>query len=364
MASLELTNERITQAWDGVLRLARSLRYLAIGVIVVLTIGIELVIQGQLNDHPFLSQWLVSPGVLAVGFGAVMSLVVTYLIGRERVVTRTQRRAITDALEVESLNMARRYNPVLDFHHPEVCREILTQQASLAARLRAPISVIELSVAEMAKEPFSLEWRQFGAELARQVKAGSRQTDSMLRWTPNSYLVVMPEVNAEELPVITTRLHNDLEGWFQERFEAHTRPTLESRAFTTQTLGEKRGEVNDILRETQQLLDEQPLRVNPQVQSSRPQTRREKSVGLTLPFSISGTDANGESFCDRIVTQRVAADCIWFAWTREISAGATVQITDRDGTMSETGTLVAFSRKDGEPIAEVRFPKPPQNWVM
>ena len=245
-----------------------------------------------------------------------------------------------------------------------MCREILTQQASLAARLRAPISVIELSVAEMAKDPFSLEWRQFGAELARQVKAGSRQTDSMLRWTPNSYLVVMPEVNADELPVITTRLHNDLEGWFQERFQAHTRPTLESRGFTTQTLGEPRGEVNDILRETQQLLDEQPLRVSPQVQSKRTQSRREKSVGLTLPFSISGTDANGEPFSDRIVTQRVATDCIWFPWTRDIATGASLKITDRDGTMSETGTLVGFTKNDGENIAEVRFPKPPQNWVM
>jgi hypothetical protein len=337
---------------------------LAIGVIVVLTAGIVLIIQGQMNAHPFLSQWLVSPLVVSLGFASVMLLTITYLIGRERVVVRSQRVALTQVMEDEALNLARRYNPVLDFHHPEVCREIITQQASLAARLRAPISVIELSVAEMAKEPFSLEWRQFGAELARQVKAGSRQTDAMLRWSPNSYLVVMPEVNAEELPVITTRLHNDLEGWFQDRFEAHTRPTLESRGFTTQALGETQGDVNDILRETQQLLNEQPLRVNPQVQTKRAQTRREKSVGLTLPFSISGTDANGEAFCDRITTQRVAADCIWFAWSREIPAGATVQITDRDGTMSETGTLAGYLNKDGEAIAEVRFLKPPQSWVM
>ena len=204
----------------------------------------------------------------------------------------------------------------------------------------------------------------FRSELARQVKAGSRQTDSMLRWTPNSFLVVMPEVNGDELPVITTRLHNDLEGWFQERFEAPSRPTLESRAFTTQTLGESRGQVNDILRETQKLLDELPLRVSPQVESNRTQTHREKSVGLTLPFSISGTDSSGEPYCDRIVTQRVAADCIWFAWTREVPAGSRVQVTDRDGTMTETGTVVGFAAQDGENIAEVRFPKPPQNWVM
>lgn len=364
MAGMELTNERLAAKWEGLLRGALSLRYLAIAVIVAQTIGIELVIQGQLSNHPFLSQWLVSPVIIAVGFASVMVLTISYVIGRERALARSQSEVLSEALAEESLMLARRYNPVLDFHHPEVCREILTQQASLAARLHAPISVLELSVTEMAKDPLAAEWRQFGAELARQVKAGSRLTDSMLRWTPNSYLLVMPEVNAEELPVITTRLHNDLEAWFQDRFEAHSRPTLQSRGFSAQNLGAPNGPVNDILRETQNLLDEQPLRSNPQAQPKSLPTHREKSVGLTLQFSISGTDANGEDFSDRIVTQRVAADCIWFAWSRELAPGATVQVADRDGAISETGTLIGYATKDDEKIAEVRFPKPPKHWVM
>jgi hypothetical protein len=364
MSSLELSIERTSNKWDALLRVGQSMRYLAIVVIVVLTLGIELVIKGQLNDHPFISQWLVSPAVLSIGFGSIMLLTVTYLIGKERSISRSQRRALGIAMEEESLNLARRYNPVLDFHHPEVCREILTQQASLAARLRAPISVIELSVREMAKNPLSAEWRQFGVELARQVKASSRQTDSMVRWTPQSYLLVLPEVDAEELPVITTRLHNDLEAWFQERFEAHSRPTLQSRGVTTQALGQAGGQVNDILRETQAMLDEQPLRLNPLAQAKRSQARREKSVGLTLPFSIAGIDAKGEQFADRIVTQRVAADCIWFAWSREIETGATLQVTDRDMSICENATLIGFTTREGERIAELRFTKPPSNWVM
>ena len=42
MASLELTNERIAQTWEVVLRLARPLRYTAIAVIVALTVGLEI----------------------------------------------------------------------------------------------------------------------------------------------------------------------------------------------------------------------------------------------------------------------------------------------------------------------------------
>jgi hypothetical protein len=79
---------------------------------------------------------------------------------------------------------------------------------------------------------------------------------------------------------------------------------------------------------------------------------------------VTGTDAAGEQFCDRIVTQRVAADSIWFPWRREMAEGAAVQITDRDGLLCETGLVVGFTAKDNERIAEVRFPKPPANWVM
>ena len=107
MASMEIANERITQAWDGVLHLARSLRYMAIAVIVVLSVGIELVIQGQMEDHPFISQWLVSPLVVGLGFTSVMLLTITYLIGRERVISRTQREVLTMAMEGEALNLAR-----------------------------------------------------------------------------------------------------------------------------------------------------------------------------------------------------------------------------------------------------------------
>jgi hypothetical protein len=364
MRSVELSNEQTSNAWESLLHVGRTLRYLAIGIIIAQTVGIELVIQGYLTDRPVLAQWLVSPMAVVVGFGSLMFVAVTYLIGKERSVTRSQREVLTTALKEESLNLARRFNPVLDFHHPEVCREIIAQQASLAARLRAPISLVELNVPEMAKDPLSAEWRQFGAELARQVKATSRQTDAILRWTPQSYLLVMPEVDANELQLINTRLHNDLEGWFQERFEGHSHPTLETRGVTTHALGQNRGPINDIVRETQNLLDEQNLRGNPQAQSKLSQTRREKSVGLTLSFNIAGTDAAGKQFSDRIVTQSVAADCIWFAWTRELAEGTELQVSDRDGTLCETAKLVGFATKDGERIAQVRFPKPPANWVM
>ena len=363
-SSVEISSQQSPNAWAAVLRVGQSLRYLAIAVIVVLTVGIELVIAGLLQHHPFIAQGLVSPLAVGAGFGSVMLLTVTYLIGKGWAVVGSQSEALNAVMEEGSLNLARRFNPVLDFHHPEVCREILTQQASLAARLRAPISVIELNVAEMAKNPLSAEWRQFGAELTRQVKATSRQTDSMLRWTPKSFLLVMPEVNAAELAVILTRLHNDLEGWFQERFEAHAKPTLESRGITTQALGQATGQVNDILRETQNLLDEQMLRANPQVQAQRTQVRRQKSVNLTLPFNIAGVDVQGVPFSDRIVTRRVAADCIWFASSRQISEGTSLEITDRDATICESAVVAGFTTEDGHTIVEVRFPKPPANWVM
>ncbi|MSO19703.1 MAG: hypothetical protein EXQ56_04455 [Acidobacteria bacterium] len=360
MSNIEVSTERSTGSWDVLLRMGRSLRITAIAVIVVLSIGIALVLQGQMMNNPDLAHWLTRPTLLIAGFSSMMFLTVTYLIGKEWSVVRSQRAVLVTALEEESINMARRFNPVVDFHHPEVCREILTQQASLAARLHAPISILELSLSEMGSQPLAPQWRQFGSELSRQVKARSRQTDSMLRWTPESFLLVMPEVSAEEMGVITTRLHNELEVWFQERFDANRRPTLQSRGFTTDILGKS----SDILRETQALLEEQARLSSPKADGKRMQVRREKSVGLTLQFDISGMDAGGQEFCDRIITQRVSADCIWFAWNREVELEASLQVSDREGTVSAKAVLAEFATVKGERIAEVRFPKAPDNWVM
>lgn len=360
MESLEYSNAHSAKSWDALLSMGRSLRVLAIAVIVVLSVGLELVLHGQIQSNPDLALWLSSPAALIAGFASMMLLTVSYMVGGEWAVARSQRIALAQAIENESLSMARRFNPVVDFHHPEVCREILTQQVSLAGRLHAPISLLELSVSEMAADPFSAEWRQFGAELARQVKARSRQTDSMLRWTPESFLLVMPEVSQEEMKMITLRLHNDLEGWFQERFEAHSRPTLESRGCTTLQLGQ----AGDILRETQMLLDQCQRGCNPQLDVQRNQTRREKSVGLTLPLEISGLDSSGSVFSDLITTERVSKDCIWFVWQREMDEKTSLKVKDADGMICATATLTAIVKRGGERVAEVRFLKSPEKWVV
>src|SRR5689334_21144758 len=101
MAGLELSNEQTSHSWENLLNVGRNLRWVAIGIIIAQTIGIELVIQGVLTEHPFLAQWLVSPMAVVVGFGSVMFVAVSYLIGKERSVARSQREVLTTALKEE-----------------------------------------------------------------------------------------------------------------------------------------------------------------------------------------------------------------------------------------------------------------------
>src|SRR5262249_39069462 len=144
-----------------------------------------------------------------------------------------------------------RQNPITDFHHPDVCRDILMQQASHAARLHAPLSLLEVQIDKLGQLSSNASTQPRVAELIRQIRGLCRATDSVLRWTPDSFLLAFPEVTREELSPISERLRQELEQWIEQHYEVGARPTLRWRGATSTSLDS----CGDILLETQRLLE-------------------------------------------------------------------------------------------------------------
>ena len=183
---------------------------------------------------------------------------------------KTRKHETTPPAADRMFALARRFNPVLDFHHPEVCQEMLAQQAAFAARRQASLLLLELRVASAAANSSVPEDRRFWAALAQRLKAESRQTDCLLRWSANSFLLVMPEVPEQELHKAATRLLLELNEWAGRRFDEDQQLALRARtAIFTAEASTASG--TDILRETQRLLDEHPFSAQPQI---RPQQLR------------------------------------------------------------------------------------------
>lgn len=345
---------------ETLLKQGRSLRILALSVIVVLSVGMAILVYGQLQESGLWGGMMENPKQLLGGFALLMLLTVGYLVGKGWVTSRDQHRLINQLLEEETLSRAQRLNPLTQFHHPEVCRDILLRQAHLGARHEIPLSVAEVSATNLGKLSLGAATRPRVEELVGQIRRLCRPVDSLLRWTPDSFLLVLPEIGREELPPIGDRIQQELAKWCEEHWEAPLRPSIQWRGFTSDKL-EASG---DILFEIQRQLEMQTFAAALSPEALSRTWRREKSVGLAVPLEVEGVDQNGAPFRESIVTERVATDRIWFTLGKTLSEQCSLTVAAPDGSFRESATVVRLIERGGQQVIEAQFAKTPERWVL
>lgn len=348
---------------ETLLKAGRPLRILAVAVIAVLSTGMAASVYSQLLQRGPLGNMMENPAELLRGFGLLMFLTVGYLMGKSWTTNRFQRRLMEQLLEQKSLEEARNLNPITQFHHPEVCREFLLRQASYADRQNAPISILEVTVsnlAELSPTPSNL-WNSdtLIGQMQRRMQSLLRPIDCLLRWTPESFLLVLPEISEDQLPAIQQRIHRKLEDWREERFEATSRPELHLRAVTSTCLGIS----GDILVQVQRLLDGNDF------PSSAPNNFLEalqhaKSVGLALDLQVLGVDQEGRPFQEDIRTERITTDRIWFPMDKKLPERCYLTISSPKSDIQGFATVTNVIQRAGERVVEAQFSKTPDNWVI
>ena len=345
---------------ESLLKMGRSLRILAITVIVVLSAGIAILVYGQLRQTSPLTDVIHDPTQWMGGFAVMMLLTVGYLVGKSWTTTRYQRQLIERLMHEEAIAQAQKLDPITQFHHPEVCRSILLRHAGYAGRLKSPLSLLQLTVSILGKLPMDSQTQPFTADLIRQLQSLCRPIDSLLRWTPDSFLLVLPEINEACLPAIHSRFQQDMEKWCEEHLEKAQRLVLQWRAVVSDNLNTS----GDILFYTQRLLDnENLLAPAPQEKPQQP-WQREKSVAIAMELQIHGTDGQGDRFQEAILTERVARDRIWFALNKNLAEQSSLTVTGRNGAFQELATVIRLLQRNGEQLVEAQFAKPPANWVV
>jgi hypothetical protein len=354
------TDREQVNAGERLLGMGRSLRWLAVTVIVTLSAGMALLLYSQLRSSAAVTNVLHDADGLLGGFGFLMLLTVIYLVSKHWTTSRTQRRMIDEILEEEALARALRQNPITDYHHPEVCRDILLQQASHAARLHAPLSLLELHIAGLGELSQRRETQPRVAELIRQLKGLCRATDSVLRWTPDAFLLAFPEVTREELAAISERLGQDLERWIGEHFESGNRPALQWRGASSTSLDS----CGDILLEVQRLMERESRLSAAKPDGGAARTRRDKGIALALELEICGEDQNKKYFEQKVVTERVGADRFWCALDQPLVELTPLTVSAPDEAFCEQAVLVQWTQREGEHIAEIQFTRTPDRWVI
>ncbi len=349
---------------ESLWQVGRSVRTLAIAVILILSAGVWLMVYSELQKSGPLGEMIQSPGAWLSGFvllmllTIVMLLTIGYLIGKGWSASRYQRQLVEQLLEEGAISRAQRLDPLTGFHHPEVCREILLHQASYARRLHTPLSLLELTIPEVRTLSLNPQTQPLADALIRQVKQLCRPIDSLLRWSPESFLMVFPELTAQELPGVTNRIQTQLEKWLEQHV-GEERAAVQARAITT----ENPGISGDILLEVQGLL-ETGDRTSGSPATPQPGWRREKSVGLALEAQVQGIDQAGNPFQESIVTERVASDRVWFPLKARLSEKASLTITFREGGIQETAVVARLVPRGEERLVEAQFSKTPENWVV
>ena len=344
---------------DSLLQVGRSVRIFAVVLILLLTAGVAVIVYGQLRQSVALAQVLDNPSQLLGGFVLLMLLAVGYLVGKSWTTTRYQRRLIEQLLEEEAITRARRLDPITQFHHPEVCRDILLRHASYSNRLHSPISLLEMTVPNLHKLSLDPQTRPLTEELIRQIRRLSRPIDSLLRWTPDSFLLVFPEVTRQELPGVGFRIRTQLEKWAEAHFDSAS-PAFQTRGVTSDSLGLS----GDILIEVQRSLDNEQAAPASQLSATPSLGRREKSVGLTLELRVKGIDREGQPFQESVLTERVASDRIWFPLKKHLPVHSGLTISFQDGSFLETATVTRLLERGEGQLIEAQFSKTPENWVI
>jgi len=344
---------------DALLRMGRSVRIFAVTIIVVLSASVMVIVYSQLRESVALAEVLANPNQVLGGFMLLMLLTVGYLVGKNWTTTRYQRRLIDQLLEEETITRAQRLDPITQFHHPEVCRDILMRLANYSSRLRSPLSLVELTIPNLFKLSLDPATRPISEELVRQVRRLCRPIDAVLRWSPDSFLLVFPEVTRQELPGISFRFRTQLERWAQNHLDSEPLE-FQVRGVTSENLGLS----GDILAEVRYLLESEQAKAAAQPETARSWGRREKGVSLALELQVKGVDQEGRSFQESVRTERVASDRVWFPLKKHLPANSDLTITSQDGSFLEAATVTHLLDRGEEQLVEAQFAKIPENWVL
>jgi len=346
---------------NSFLQVGRSVGILAVIVIVLLSTSVALIVYSELRERGTLDRIFDDPNQLLVGFVLLMLLTVGYLVGKGWTTTRYQGRLIDQLLEEEAISRAQRLDPITQFHHPAVCRDVLLRQAGYSSRLCSPLSLLELTVPNLHKLSMDPISRPMMDDFIRQIRQFCRPIDTLVRWTPDSFLLAFPEVTPQELPGVSLRIRSQLEKWFQTHVngKAPLAFTMRERGVTTQNLGLS----GDILLEVQRLLGNDNVGT-PEAPPESEFGRREKSVGLALDLRVTGVDREGQPFQEAVVTERVASDRIWFPLKKHLPDHCDLSIEFQDGSFLESAKVTRLLERGKEQLVEAQFANPPANWVI
>ncbi|MBI4443348.1 MAG: hypothetical protein HY649_08240 [Acidobacteria bacterium] len=345
---------------DSLLQVGRSWKILSLTVIVLLSLGLAMVVYGQLGENATLAGTMQAPMESLRGFAFLMLLTVGYLVGKSYSASRDQKRLIEHLMEEEAIARALRLNPITQFHHPEVCRDILVREANHAARLQAPVTILELTFADFGKRTHNPEFRTFAEGLTQQLKRVCRPIDTLLRWSADSFLLVFPEVTKTEFPAIRSRICQELSQWCEQNRDSSSRAELLWRSFTTDNLAAS----GDVLLQTQRLLEEQERSSKAAANPTPLPSRRAKSVGLSLALQVHGRDQQGNTFQEAVVTERVATDRIWFILNKHLEEKTLLTIASPDGAFQQAATVISLVERGEDRVVEARFDRTPENWVV
>jgi len=236
---------------ETLLKQGLSLKVLAITVILMLSVGVVVIGYPTWQGTGFFSGVLEGQRETLVGFAFLMLLTVGYLVGKGWATTRYQGVLIERLMQEEAVARALQLDPIMEFHHPEVCREVLLRQANYAGRVNSPVSLVEMTVPELTKLWMDRETRPAMGEFFREIKRNCRALDFWVRWTPNSLLLVLLDVQEEEVAGVVYRLRARLEKWWEQQAGMSTSPQIEWRYLTAGRLGTS----GDILQEVRNLLE-------------------------------------------------------------------------------------------------------------
>lgn len=262
MINYRMSQENHSEVLTGesLLKASLHLKIFAMTTIAVLSTGMAVIVYGQLRQGGPLAGAVENPSELLRGFVFLMLLTVGYLVGKSWTTSRFQRRLLDRLLEKEFIARVQRLNPVTQFHHPDVCRDILLRQASHAKRQQVPLSILEITLQNLTQLPRDIPRQLIPADLVEnrwieligQLKQLCRPLDSLLRWSSDSFLLVLSDISPDELPTIQHRVERELGKWLENRFEAASRPEFRLRSFSSSSLDTS----SDILKQVQRLLDD------------------------------------------------------------------------------------------------------------
>ena len=249
--SANMSMHRTSRKGDDLLREGRSLKVLAVTVIVLLSLGILVLSVTPWLQGGQLATMIRTQSNAVYGFGLLMLLTIGYLIGKGLSTTRDQKVMIAQLLDEESISRARRLDPILEYHHPELCREILLRQSHYAGRIHSAVSIVEMTVEDFQKLAYSEETHPLVDDFYQALRQECRPLDFWVRWSPGSFLLILLDVSADEAAGVVYRLRTRMEQWWQHQPGASFVPRIEWRYRTVGSLGAS----GDILREVHSLMD-------------------------------------------------------------------------------------------------------------